>query len=185
MSPRHAAPSTASVEAWQITSASEWPSAPRSNGTDPAEHQAAALDEPVQVVSGADTSAKLARRPGRAAPRPLQVVSRRGSSRCREHGHDVHHVAGLLGERGLIGRRLRTARARPLPQMSRRKACGVCARKIDSRGSVSTTRAPDEPVCARFTVSRTGCATIAAPHSGRGVDRLRDQIRGHERPGRA
>ena len=50
---------------------------------------------------------------------------------------------------------------------SRRKTCGVCARKMSSRGSVaaigrdSSVRAP--PAC--FTVSLTGSAAIAAPCS--------------------
>ena len=41
-----------------------------------------------------------------------------------------------------------------------RNACGVCASQRSPRGSVATIR----PSCARFTVSGTGVARIAAPH---------------------
>ena len=54
---------------------------------------------------------------------------------------ELHRVAGALGQRRLVGRLdagLRRAPARRA-STSRRNACGVCARKIDSRGSVSAT----------------------------------------------
>ena len=51
---------------------------------------------------------------------------------------DAHRLPGALGERRLVGRIERRLRRRceRLARTSRRNACGVCARKIVSRGSV-------------------------------------------------
>ena len=129
MSPRHAAPRIASVTAWQTTSASEWPSAPRSDGNrHAAEHERPSGDEPMQVVAGA----RAAGADGRlrlalfargachiAIPKRVAIRSARDRLRHRQ----------ILGRRDLDVRRLAVdeahglaARARPArPRRSRRR----------------------------------------------------------------
>ena len=91
MSPSAAAPSTASVTAWQTMSASEWPSRPSSNGTvDAGQHQAAG------------------RAPGDA-----------GRSRCRCASAPAAGAA--LGPQIAGGRDLHVGRPRPPPAARRRR----------------------------------------------------------------
>jgi hypothetical protein len=61
------APRIASESACASTSASEWPSGPRSKGiVDAAEHEGPALDQPVRVEAVADPQAHRSQRAGRA-----------------------------------------------------------------------------------------------------------------------
>ena len=90
----------------------------------------------------------------------------------------------------------RAAASSAAASTSRRNACGVCARKMVSRGSVSiTVRLPAlrsrkgaghsiVGASARFTVSRDPSAATAAPRLRGRRNRPRDEIRADERPRR-
>ena len=130
---------------------------------------------------------------GRARRAPacgVEIRGRRDLHVRRIAGDDVHGVPGMLGEHRLVGGLDTAAVAPDRPRRwrpsarTRRKACGVCARKISSRGSVATiTLEPGSSVGAtRLTVSLTGTATIAAPCATAAVDRARDDVGRHERP---
>ena len=130
--------------AWQTTSASECPSAPRSDGTvDAAEYQRPAFDQAVQIVADADASdtAPLTRFAARA---PLEVSGGRDLHVRRVAHRRRGRMAGALRQHRFVGRRSPTGAASgdAAPSTSRRNACGVCARKIVSRGSVSAITPP-------------------------------------------
>ena len=90
-----------------------------------AEDQRPPLDEPVQVVAGADASGA----DGALAARGVEIVGRRDLHVRRVALDDVHVVARLLREHRFVGR-LDAARRgrRRRASTARRNACGVCAR---------------------------------------------------------
>ena len=138
MSPSAAAPSTASVTAWQTTSASECPSAPAvGRNRDAAEDQRTPGHEPVQVVADASAAGSRRPAPARAARAAVEIVGGRDLHVRRLTLHDVHRVPGALGQSGLVGRSTwpRSPAASAAASTSRRNACGVCARKIVSARS--------------------------------------------------
>ena len=146
-----------------------------------AEHERPAFDQAVQVVAHAD-SAHVApdgctRARARATSAAVVIFTFAASP-----ADDVHADARLA--RPAWPRRSPRPTFGPAaiaaPSTSRRKACGVCARKISSRGRVSTITSP----ATRLTVSLTGTATIAAPCARAPVDRARDDVGGHKRPRR-
>ena len=128
----------ASVAAWHTTSASEWPSAPRADGDGhAADAQRPALHEPVQVVAGADAGRTRLRRSPRG-PRPdrssVVIFTFPGSPSTTCTGWPARSASVASSVASTPDRPSATASA----STSRRNACGVCARKIVSRGIVST-----------------------------------------------
>ena len=185
MSPAQAAPSMASVAAWHTTSASEWPSAPRSDGiVDAAEDQRPALDEPVEIVASADAADRRPRRLPRAR-------------RSRSSAVVIFTFAAIafddVDRDGPPARRapLRRSPPRPCgrarrPRPARRagSACGVCARKTSSRGIVPTITACRPSASTRLTVSLAG--TRRSRRRASTAASIVREIRsgGHERPRR-
>ena len=166
MSPAHAAPSTASVTAWQTTSASECPSAPLSRrNRHAAEDQRPPFDQAVEVVAGADALTAGTRAPARRAR--LEIAGGRDLHVRRIALDDVDPVPGLLGEHRFVGRlharaAQRDRRAQDVaPERLRR------LREIDlfARESSPTMTAAD-PLAPRASPCRcAGSAAIAAPCS--------------------
>ena len=177
MSPAAAAPSTASVTAWQTTSASEWPSsAALERNRDAAEDQRPALDEPMQIVAGADAQ------PGRVGRRPptRRAQSLRPASRSSgvvilmfDASPSTRRTAmpGALGQRRFVGRvdarvaeRERVAQHVAPERLRRLREEDRLARERLARRPPSGRRAC-RPAAGRFTVSRAGSAASAAPDS--------------------
>ena len=165
-----AAPSMASMTAWQTTSASEWPSAPRSRRDGhAAEDQRPSLDETVQVVAGAGT---------RPPPGRWTRQSRRAARRSLSVGRDLHVRPIALHHPDRDGPRarrapLRRSRRRPRGRAPPRRE-HVAAKRLRRLRQIDRLRAEcvshDERRRAirrptRFTVSRAGTAAIAAPDS--------------------
>ena len=188
MSPRFAAPSTASVIAWDTASASEWPVSPRSCGmrtpprtrSRPSANRCESYPKPT-LVDGPIEFLLAPRRsgPSRAWRGPWFAGQRRDGLRDRQvlgRGHlDVVGVAvdeddrvpGRLGQRGLVrGLAPRAPQRHRLgkhlaPEPLRASARGRRCRAGWSPRSARP-RATGRP---RFTVSRAGSAAMAAPCS--------------------
>ena len=168
------------MSAWQTTSPSEWPSGPRVERHDDAgEHERTAVDEPVQVVAGADARRADAQPRARGRRSSGVVIFTLRSSPC----DDAHrHVPRARPASPRRSRPAPRASASAASSTSRRNPCGVCASQISSRGIVSCTTAADDRT--RLTVSRAGTAGTAAPRLARAGDHAIDERRVGERPRR-
>ncbi len=137
MSPSAAAPSMASVTAWHTMSASEWPSRPRSNGiVTPGQNQRPALDQAMQVVPGADAHGACVVLSGECAG-AHEILGGRHLDVGGVALDQMHLKPARSTSMASSVTEGRPAAAMASASTSRRNACGVCARKIDSRGSVA------------------------------------------------
>ena len=178
MSPRPAAPRIASVTAWQATSASEWPSAPRvERDRHAADDQRPPVDQPVQVVAGADAPSRRRAPPRRMPlPRRLEIVRRRDLHVARVAVDDVDLVAGALGQRRFVGRLDAGSRAAAIAARQHVAAEALRRLREVDRLARDGLGDPRRRRSTRFTVSRDCSAAIAAPCADRRVDRAVDQI---------
>ena len=147
MSPRHAAPRMASVTAWQTTSASEWPSAPRSDGivTPPS-----TSGRPRRA--GADRSPVPARPVRAGVPLPAgdrlgqrQILRRRDLDVRRLALDQAHRMPGALGERRLVGRVASPRQRQRIARARRGETPAASARERSSRAAAFRSRSGSPP----------------------------------------
>ena len=105
MSPSDAAPRIASVAAWHAASASEWPSAPSSDGiVTPPRTNGRPVDQSMQVVANAGTASRRRESADSRGARRLEIRRRRDLHVVRIPRHDPHGMAGLLGQPRFVRR---------------------------------------------------------------------------------
>ena len=180
MSPAPAAPSTASVTAWQTMSASEWPSRPARTECDAGENQRAPGDQAMQIVAGADAdraAGGAVAAPARAAL--AEIVGRRDLDVRRIALDDVHGEPRALDQHGFVGDRgVAAARASACVE----HVAAERLRRLRQENRLARQRRANDPLAAPSAgppaspCRCTGSAAIAAPCSAGGPDRALDQI---------
>ena len=195
MSPRPAAPSTASVSACAITSPSEWPGEPaRMVDRDPAEHERHAVLERVRVDAEADPqcswTSRSARAARRASRRRVAAARRRRAGGPTGRGAvDGDHPGGERGQdvvvdpvadvRDLAGRAAASA-DEPLEERGRR-LLDAPARRTSRRGRRARAAAPRPVSCVADGADAHSRAAGARSRHG---ERVRVEIVARRNPSR-
>ena len=157
--PAPAAPRIASVIACSSTSASEWPSSPRSNGisTPPMTSRrpgtSAWTSKPCPTERSSSCQPPLLASIARASTRSSAVVTLRLRAPPM---HQSRRMPGTLHRAGFVGDRRRAHLAQRRAQRCRRETAAASAR---TTGRVRSSVMPTRPSSPRFSVSASGTAS--------------------------
>ncbi len=151
---------------------------------DAAENQRPAFDELVQVVSDADPRRRRRRRLRRRGARRLEIGCRRDFHVRRITRDDVHRITGVLRKRGLVGR---LDAAAPDGHGFLEHLAPKGLRRLRHVDRVPRQRLDDHRRRVRVLDALHGVVDRHRHDRGamiaRAVDRARDHVRPHERPG--